>query len=105
MTITAIILLIIGPLPWYFLLVIASRELRLKALDKNRAIIRLCQAVFSGYIIEMIGLIATVCYTLHISIVGTICWLIVGLLGITLSYSNILQRSHRPVAQEGCLQL
>ncbi len=106
MTVTAIVLVVAaGPLPWYFLLVITSRELRWKALDKDRAIIRLCQVIFSGYIIEMIGLIATVCYTLHISIVGTICWSIVGLLGITLSYSNILQRSHRPVAQEGRLQL
>ncbi|MDO4661015.1 MAG: hypothetical protein Q4B27_02610 [Candidatus Saccharibacteria bacterium] len=94
MTVTAIILLIIGPLPWYFLLVIASRELRLKALDKNRAIIRLCQAVFSGYIIEIVGLIATVCYNLHISIAGTICWSIVGLLGITLSHVAIFCNVH-----------
>ena len=89
MTVTAIIFLVIGPLPWYFLLVIASRELQWKVLDKDRAIIRLCQAVFSGYIIEIVGLIATVCYNLHISIAGTICWSIVGLLGITLSHVAI----------------
>lgn len=94
MTITAIILVVVGPLPWYFLLVITSRELRWKALDKDRAIIRLCQVVFFGYTIEMIGLIATVCYNLHISIAGTICWSIVGLLGITLSHVAIFCNVH-----------
>ena len=76
MTVTAIIFLVIGPLPWYFLLVIASRELRWKVLDKDRAIIRLCQVVFSGYILQ-------------ISIAGTICWSIVGRLGFTLSHVAI----------------
>ena len=52
MTVTAIILLIIGPLPWYALLIIVGRELRWHVQDKERAGARLLWLLFAGYTIE-----------------------------------------------------
>ena len=67
MTVTAIILLIIGPLPWYALLIIVGRELRWHVQHTERAGARLLWILFAGYILEMEILIFAICRSLHSS--------------------------------------
>jgi hypothetical protein len=82
MTITAIILLIIGPLPWYALLIIVGRELRWQVQDKERAGARLLWLLFAGYILEMEILIFAICRSLQINTGETIFALTGGALTI-----------------------
>ena len=67
MTITAIILVVIGPLPWYALLIIVGRELRWHVKGTERAGTRLLWTLFAGYTIEMEILIFAICHSLHSS--------------------------------------
>ena len=74
MTITAIILVVIGPLPWYALLIIVGRELRwhVHFQYKERAGARLFWTLFTGYILEIEILIFAICRSLQINTGETI---------------------------------
>ena len=52
MTIAAIVLLVIGPLPWFIILIAVGRELRWHVQDTERAGVRLLWLLFAGYTIE-----------------------------------------------------
>lgn len=67
MTVTAIIFLVIGSLPWYALLIIVGRELRWHVQDTEKAGARLLWLLFAGYFLEMEILILTICRSLHSS--------------------------------------
>ena len=79
-TIAAIVLLVIGPLPWYALLIIVGRELRWHVQDKERAGARLLWILFAGYILEMEILIFAICRSLQINTGETIFALTGGML-------------------------
>ena len=52
MTIAALVLLVIGPLPWFIILIAVGRELRWHVQDTERAGVRLLWLLFAGYTIE-----------------------------------------------------
>ena len=82
MTIAAIILLVIGPLPWFIILIAVGRELRWHVQDKEKAGARLLWLLFAGYILEMEILIFAICRSLQINTGETIFALTGGVLTI-----------------------
>ena len=82
MTIAAIILLVIGPLPWFIILIAVGRELRWHVQDKEKAGARLLWLLFAGYILEMEILIFAICRSLQINTGETIFALTGGILAV-----------------------
>ena len=82
MTIAAIVLLVIGPLPWFIILIAVGRELRWHVQDTEKAGARLLWILFAGYILEMEILIFAICRSLQINTSETIFALTGGALTI-----------------------
>lgn len=82
MTIAAIVLLVIGPLPWFIILIAVGRELRWHVQDKEKAGARLLWILFACYTLEMEILIFAICRSLQINTGETIFALTGGVLTI-----------------------
>lgn len=80
MTIAAIIFLVIGPLPWYALLIIVGRDLRWHIQNIEKAGAHLLWLLFACFVLEMEILIFAICRSLQINTGETIFCLTGGML-------------------------